>query len=228
MLITLMAMAVTSLALAQGGPPRGGGQGGPGGPGGPGRPQGGPAIIMIPEVQTELHLTDSQKNEVKVIMDANRPPRPEPGSPPPNPGDGRGMVERIHTALKAKLNSTQFARLLQLELQAEGVHAILREDVAAELGLSADQKNQIRTILENNRPPRPEPGTPPPTPEQMDQQRQEVERKVLAVLSADQKSEWASMKGAAFTFPRRGPGGPGGPGGGPGGGGRGGRGGGGL
>lgn len=111
------------------------------------------------------------------------------------------MVEKIHKELEAVLNSSQFERLLQLELQAEGPMAIARPDIAEKLGLSESQLAQIRKVMEENRPPRPEPGSPPPSREDMEKQRKEVENKVLAVLSTSQKSEWAKMKGAPFTFP---------------------------
>jgi hypothetical protein len=157
---------------------------------------------MIPEVQTELHLTAQQKDDVRQIMEANRPPRPEPGTPPPPPEQQHQLVERIHNALKAKLADGQFRRLLQLELQAEGAFAIARPDVSERLNLTDAEKESIHQILEDNRPPRPEPGTPPPSPDEMDAQRKKVERLILAVLTEAQKSQWNDMKGAPFTFPR--------------------------
>jgi len=168
---------------------------------------------MIPEVQTELKLTEAQKNSVREIMEKNRPPRGEGGGPgrgqgrgpggPPGGGEGQGreLVEKIHKDLKAALTAGQFDRLLQLELQAEGPMAVTRPDIAEKLGLSESQIDQIRKVMEENRPPRPEPGSPPPSRESMDKHRKEVESKVLGVLTASQKSQWTQMKGAPFTFP---------------------------
>ena len=57
----------------------------------------------------------------------------------------------------------------------------------------------------------------------MDKRKKEINDKILAILTAEQKAGWKKMLGAEFKFeklPPMGPGGrPGGPGGGPGGGG---------
>lgn len=225
-LVGVCAMAQEPAGPPQGGP-QGGFQGGPqGGPnggrmGGPPpmmgrRPQGGPAILLRPEVRDELKLTDDQvkKIETEFHIKAHGPqgradrrgpgergpgaggpgpdgPRPGgpgmeggPGMPPPpmgggeegGPGmppppndsfggpeggprmgrpEGPGNAARIAEAekkLKGILNDKQFTRYREISLQMAGPDAVMRPDIAQQLGLSEDQKTKIQAILEKNRP----------------------------------------------------------------------------
>ncbi len=73
-----------------------------------------------------------------------------PGGPggPPNGQRGEDMDKKI----EAILNDSQFARYQQLSLQAQGARAILRPDVSEKLKLTEEQHDQIRQIMEANRP----------------------------------------------------------------------------
>jgi hypothetical protein len=152
-------------------------------------------------------------------------------------------MKEMEAKIQKILTESQYKRYQELSLQLQGAGAISRPEIAQKLGLTEDQIKQVRDIQTNDRPPRPEGGQNDGPPdfkqmqEQMKKHRQEIEAKILAVLTASQKSEWQAMLGKPFKFdemPPMGPGGPGGfggpggPGGGQGGpGGRGGRGGGG-
>jgi hypothetical protein len=158
----------------------------------------------------------------------------------------------LENKVKEILTSSQFERYQQLKLQMQGAGVIGSPEISQKLGLSEDQRNRIREIMQNDRPPM-GPGGPggpggqggpgqggpgqggrgqgggfgqpgqngqPGDFEQMRkmmmQHRQEVEQKVLAVLTSDQRQKWQDMLGKPFKFeePQRGPGGfPGGPGG---------------
>jgi hypothetical protein len=128
--------------------------------------------------------------------------------------------------VKEILTAAQFTRFQELRLQSRGAMAILQDDVAAKLGLTNSQREQLERIMEKSRPgPRGGQGGTggPPDFSQMEKQRAETEKAILGVLTSDQKAKWNLMLGKPFKFEQRGmgPGGHGGPPqGGPGGGGR--------
>lgn len=267
---TLIALAALGACLAmgqgdvQGGPPpfqQGPPPAGPGGQGGmrraprPGM-MGGPGMLMRPDVQKELKLSQDQIDRLREAM----PPPPnfggpgqggpgqggpeggpgrggQAGPPPPGargPGQGgpgfrgpRPEDRQLEEKVKGILTETQFARYEQLKLQMRGAGVIGSPEIADKLGLSDDQRGRIREIFENDRPPMPPPltdGGERPDPQRMRDEmrkhREEIEGKVLAVLTKDQRAKWDAMIGKPFKFEQppmgpgfRGPGGPGGPGG---------------
>lgn len=206
------------------------GQFGPGGPQGPGAPQGpggplmrrgGPRLLAIPEVQRELALTDSQKVQLEAILPKRGdgpegPDRPRDGrrsGPPGAGGHGRpgglggpgrpgGPGGEVMTRIAQVLNASQMQRFRELSLQFEGAVAIGRPDIAETLALSDDQLERVR---ESARPPRPDTGNEDLTLAQkkarLDQHRRETETKILAILSAGQRTKWAAMLGRPFVFP---------------------------
>lgn len=238
-LAAFVASAIVTIASAQGPgfpPPPGeqGGQhrgpGGQGGPGGPGmrRPNGGPAILMMPEVREELKLTDEQVESLHEAL-----PRPQSGQ-----RLGRGEMEKVEATIKGILSEGQYRRYQQISLQMQGPGALVRPDIAQKLGLSEDQVEQIHSILEQNRPPMPPDGGPgqggpgqggpggpgdggpggpggpgqggpggpggpgrPGGPEN-DAKRKEVDAKINAVLTSAQREKWKAMLGEPFR-PRR-------------------------
>jgi hypothetical protein len=79
--------------------------------------------------------------------------------------------------------------------------------VVAKLGITEDQLEAIHRLHEEMRPPRPPQGDERPTREQMEQmhqrmmaQREELLRKVLAVLTDEQRQTWAGMVGKPFKL----------------------------
>src|SRR5437016_4132137 len=91
LIATLAATAVCTSAFAQDGPPPQGGQGGPpdmrqgpqGMPGGPGQRMGrGPEpLLMRPDVQKELKLTDEQIRKLRPLFRPMGGPMRGPGGP---------------------------------------------------------------------------------------------------------------------------------------------------
>lgn len=201
---------LSSIVLTQ---PMGGGEGQRPPRGGMRRPQG-VGILMMRQVQEELNLSDAQNEKIRAILEANRPAQGNDGPPRGAPNDAeRQRGEKVRKEIAAVLNESQNRRLDQLMLQADGPRALLRPEVGDKLKLSNAQRDEIRDFMESTRP---QPGTPPPAPDEM---RAKVEAMLKRVLSAAQQSEWAKMLGKPFDFGPppgggRGPGGPGGPGGG--------------
>lgn len=157
-------MAATEfLGDPQGEPGQGGPERGP--RGGPGmrrgmRPPGGPGLLLSPEVQRELGLSADQKEEVLALVEKNRPPRPDnfqggpgegpdggPNGGPPGGPNGKAMRDKFEAAVKGVLTESQLTRWHEIELQAEGSHALLRPDVAEKLGITASQRNKIAALM---------------------------------------------------------------------------------
>jgi hypothetical protein len=119
-------------------------------------------------------------------------------------GPGMGGESPLDREIKGILSAQQFARLNQLRLQWVGVSAAARPEVGEKLGITEDQHERIREIMEQNRPPRPEPGQQgqQPDPAQMERQREAVNRMIETVLTSQQKVKWAEMIGPKFEFER--------------------------
>lgn len=131
-------------------------------------------------------------------------------------GPGAELIQQIEAKLKTILNDGQFNRYQQLSLQASGPMAFMRPDVVQKLGITEQQQQQMRAIMEANRPPRPEPGQggqgeppQPPNPEEMKARMDKLMNELLGVLNGNQRNQWNQMTGAKFEFspPQQGRGG---------------------
>lgn len=155
------------------GPPENGqGMGRQMGPGGqrmmgPRIPNGGPGILMIPEVQTELKLSDSQIVKIKKILpqppQARQGARGEvpwgPGGPDGQAGPqfgsaGQGSprgaqlgpqaMKKLEAQVKGILSAAQFERYQQISLQLAGPRAFQIPYIQDKLDLSDEQIEKIR------------------------------------------------------------------------------------
>lgn len=115
----------------------------------------------------------------------------------------------------------QLDRLTQIEIQQQGIGALLSDEVAKELGLSdavkADIESTVRAIGEKSRTEiqaQFQSGNREGIREKMEGVQKEIETAALAKLTQSQRDKFADMKGEPFELPRLGfGGGPGGPGG---------------
>lgn len=200
------------------GPPRFPG-GGPGGPPGPSV-----FLLRMPEVRTELAVTEAQQSSVDGLISAAEE-RWREAMTAVNPQDFftlsdaerqermEAMRKQIETIdqefagkLKKVLSAEQQTRFAELALQRLGPVALLVPKIAEQLSLSEKQRASLRQIEEEFRPR----FDGPPDFGRMEQQRREADEKRLDLLSADQKSKWTAMIGKPFEFPRPQFGGPGG------------------
>lgn len=161
-----------------GGPGGFGGPGGPGGPGGiANNPAFELArLLRIDVVQKDLDLIDDQKTELASLIQDRGPGGPGgPGGGPGGPGGGPGgrpggfgdlsgeeLRERMNEMreqmdargkeIMAKLDEVllpyQMDRLKQIALQSRGVQAFGDPEVADAIGLTREQRDEIRTIQE--------------------------------------------------------------------------------
>jgi hypothetical protein len=180
-LMTLMVLTYASPGMAQ----EQGGRGGRGGVLG---------LLAIAEVQSELAMTDSQKESFRAIRGEERRQRNEE------------IAKKADEAVKTVLDEKQQQRLAELRLQRDGGSSLARADVAEKLMLDQAQKDQIKKIqADNPAPPRPDRNA-----SQADrdsfrtaarEQREKLNTALLAVLTPAQKEAFEKMQGAKFAFP---------------------------
>lgn len=214
---------------------RGGFGGGFGGPGGFGGGFGGGdiailSLMRVPEVRTEIKLTEDQQELVDILGDEIRQKRPE------FPENFRELSDTERQAftdslqkwvqehskeakdtLATILEPAQFQRLNEISLQTRGTSALSDPEVIAKLGLSDAQQTQLKQAEEANT------AASAKLREEMASSREQGERfdfaamgekmrtlrtendaRLMAVLTADQKTAFEKMKGEAFEMPQRG------------------------
>jgi Spy/CpxP family protein refolding chaperone len=218
-----------------------GGMGMMGGPGGMGM-MGVFGLLRNEKIQQELKLTEDQITKLedsgreffesmRENFDALQNLSPE---------ERRAKTEELSKEIQEKLDKKlgeilepkQLERLDQIQLQLQGPMALMTEKVSKALELTDEQKEKIQGIREESmgkmrefmegmrdlsREERQEKMG--EMREKMEQMRTETGKKMLEVLTKDQKEKFDKMKGEKIDidlmdlFPRRGRGGPGGPGG---------------
>ena len=139
------------------------------------------------------------------------PPAPDPVGLLRNPGVQKELKlskeqlvkvdEAVLKALGGVLEPAQMKRLEQITLQVEGTRAFLNPKVQTALKLSDEQKDSIKTILEDS-------GKEirdlfkegPGGFQKIGALRKEAMKKVTGVLNAQQREQWEEMTGAEFQM----------------------------
>lgn len=205
---------------------------------GPGGGMQGPQLLMNPSVQKELKLTEEQKQELGKLMPMRGPGGPPDrgqggfgqggqggqrgqGGPPQGgpprgergPGGPGGPNPEMEKRIKEILNESQYKRYQEIGLQQQGAMALTRPEIAEKVRLTENQREQVRQILEQNRPQMrpPQEGErrdPAQMRTEMEKNREALNAKIAAVLSGEQKAVWQSMLGRPFKIehPQGGPG----------------------
>lgn len=166
-------------------------------------------LLSDDEVKDELKLTDSQKEDLKKLEEEIREAeqdQPRPEFPRDDPAAQTSFFADMQkrraersiaamTKIKAVLAENQYQRLEQVRFQKMGPQAFATEPVSTELKLSDSQKQSITATLEELRAtqfnfqiPR----------EEKEQALKDANAKILALLSADQKSSWEKKLGPAL------------------------------
>jgi Spy/CpxP family protein refolding chaperone len=199
----LATVVLASSAAAQGRGGRGFGGGGFGG---------GMMLLRMPEVQTELKLTDEQKTKLTEMLGQQR--RGGRGGGGQFGGQSREERQRQlaerraeqQKQLAAILNADQLKRYRQLELQQQGPAALQETAVQDELKLTQDQKTKVEAILSEQRDAMRDlrqsgAGDREAMRSKTAELRKKTSEKLEAVLTEEQKTQWKAMLGAPFTFP---------------------------
>lgn len=104
--------------------------------------------------------------------------------------------------VKEILKPEQAKRLEEISLQQAGGRAMMRPDVAKKLGITEDQQGKIKEELSALREKMQEifqDGPGPEAREKMQKLNKELNAKIMAMLTDDQKSKWKEMTGKPFT-----------------------------
>jgi len=231
-----------------GGPGGPGGFGGPGGPGGMmgmgARGGAGNLIGLLgrEEVRNEIEMMPDQVAGLRKLAERQRPERPDFDFRNASDEDRAAFAAKmqaqqaeraadVKAALEELLLPNQFERLEQIAIQAQGAAALMTPEVAEKLGLSKEVtaamtkdmeasvekgREMMQAAMRDRDRDREAAGG---VREKIAEMRKELETKLVAHLSDEQKSKFEEMKGKPFelapmTFGGRGPGGEGrGPGG---------------
>ena len=185
-----------------------------GGRGGFGR--GGNVLFLMrgEAVQEELELSADQVTELGELMSSQLSAAGDLQSATPE--ERREIMEELATeareGLAEILNEEQQKRLAELELQQQGPMAITKEEVAAKLKLTDEQKQSIDEIVAEVADARREIFEQAGEGEdrraafgRMRQMQQEAGERILTMLDETQSDAWKAMLGSPFEFPRRGP-----------------------
>jgi len=157
-------------------------------------------LLVMPAVHQELGIDDARRKEVEELLEKtqqemkswlNPAAIKESGEEARKKMEGlskkgeelnQKTLERLGKILDAK----GFERFQQLRLQFRGVAALSWPEVAEKLRLSPEQQKKIEELTKGS------PGhlkAPP-----------EIEERLLAVLTAEQKETWEKMLGKKFDF----------------------------
>ncbi|HWB11524.1 MAG TPA: hypothetical protein VG826_20000 [Pirellulales bacterium] len=176
----------------------------------------------MPEVRKELSVSDEQGKEIDDVLAAQRESRGgfnfqelqnlSDDEREKRMDEMRKKGEEAEKTAQEKLDKIlkpeQLTRLNQLALQLQGTRALARPDIAKQIGLSQEQQDKIQKIQEDARPQ----GGPGGFQNLSDEERQKrfaemrerqdkAQADMLAVLTDEQKTKWADMKGKDFEFP---------------------------
>jgi Spy/CpxP family protein refolding chaperone len=187
-------------------------------------------LLRSEKVQKELELVDDQKAKLKEIADnfttkvrEAMPRRQEGQELTREQQEARfaemrkkmeALAEENRKAIEGVLLPHQIQRLKQLSVQLLGNRALDDKEVQDALGLTADQKEKIKQVREEQAKKGRElftgEGSREGMREKFESLRKETEQKLMDVLTAEQKEKFEKLKGAKFEFEFPGPGGPGG------------------
>ena len=162
-------------------------------------PSGEPAIITRDYIQDELKLSDDQKHKLQKT------------SP-----DFRKVLdsqEKTWAFLEEALSAGQLKRFEQLELQHEGPPALFRPEIAKELQITGEQRNQFMGLVQEmtmKLEPLIKQAKSAANPQEMEKMRQEAlkmrqdcQGKMEALMSDAQKKQWKEMIGKPFDTLRQ-------------------------
>jgi len=168
--------------------------------------RGNPLMLLRQEsVQKELKLTDDQANKVKELADKTREKFQEifSGDEADRGKKMQELAEENRKAVSELLNPDQSKRLKEITLQQRGPAAFTDAEVAKALDLNEEQQTKIKSINEETATAMRElftPGQPPDddTRKKMADLRKTSGDKLLALLSAEQKTKWTTLQGEPF------------------------------
>lgn len=187
-------------------------------------PMMGLGILRSDEAKAELKLTDEQVEKVGAMMEEMRSSMmerfqslqdvPEDERQEKSQAMMRELGAEVKKELQGVLDKEQFARYEQISLQAMGVEAFTQPEVAERLKMTEEQKSKLEEAVSGMREQMMEifqgaQGDREGAMRKMTELRESTRKKVMDLMTAEQKAEWEKMIGKPFQMPAFG-GGPGG------------------
>lgn len=181
---------------------------------------GGAMLLMNPDVQKELKLSEEQITKAKEVTTTVRDKfKDDFAKLKDTPQEERrekfqklskSIAAETEKGLKDVLNADQQKRFKQLELQARGGDAFNDEDVQKSLKLTDEQKEKIKTINEDTGKEMREvfknaQGNVAEAMAKISTLRKDSLEKVTATLKDEQKKAWKELTGEPFEFKFRRP-----------------------
>lgn len=219
MVVLAMVLVASPAALAQRGEGRGGrGPGGPDGRGfGPGRgmPPSAMRLVTMDAVQEVLKLSDEQKDKVAEIDEELRQRAREAfgerRGERPDFGRVRGEMQKLNEEATAKLidvlDDHQKRQLAAIVIEVSDAGALLDPLVAAQLNITAEQKEKMAEIRDAQQPlqagfggRRAQELSREEMRElraKMEERRAEVHKQLMTVLTSEQQQQFETLKGEA-------------------------------
>lgn len=171
---------------------------------------GDPTLMLLRDdsVRDELSLDDKQREFLERLFEEFDPPlwilRDLPLKE--NLEQAEPLVAEFKTRRDKILTAGQLQRLEQLILQNQSLLSLLRKDVTKKIGLNPKKEGRVRKLLqEGDRQMaalRKKEADSSDLPEHLKSAQQELSRKVLAVLSTDERKKFQEMLGKKFDFSR--------------------------
>lgn len=160
-------------------------------------------LVRQKSVQEDLKTTEAQNRKIHAFADKQW--KKVQGMKGKSEAERDQAFEQMAKAnqdfLKNTLTPEQCKRLNQIAMQMAGLLWVMRTDVAAELNLSDEQKQKIRELhreahKEAQEAFRSNNGA--IEAEKFREMRQNNRRRLMSVLTADQKTKWKEMAGQPF------------------------------
>jgi Spy/CpxP family protein refolding chaperone len=168
--------------------------------------RGNPLMLLGQEsVQKELKLTDEQKTKVDELRQKSREKMQEifADDEGERPKKMQELNQENRKALEGVLNPEQGKRLLEIVYQQRGAMAFSDPEVARALSLNEEQQGKVKTINQETQAAMRELFTPGQAPDEdtrnkMNDLRKKSGEKLLALLTAEQKTKWTELQGEPF------------------------------
>jgi hypothetical protein len=165
-------------------------------------------LLSVPKVQENLKLSDEQKGKIEAIVEKLRSERQAAfvdrnASQEERQKKFAELQEKTKTSGEEAgkiLSKEQLERLDQIGLQALGANALADERVASELKLTDEQKEKLMGVRQEMFAKMQELGREAPQ-EKRAELRKETNDKALAVLTDEQRTQFAKMQGEKLDLP---------------------------
>lgn len=173
-------------------------------------------LLRAPAIRKKLALRDKQVESLEQMIEEIDEPlwrlRDAQFLNAGNSAKAWQLIDEVESRLGGILKREQHVQIRQFAAQARGLHGLLSRDVTDSLGLSAERLRLIAQVLEETR--KETQQLQKQTPGRSDTERSKQvqklaaaeRRKVVALLTDDQKRRWQQLLGSPYDFshlPRR-------------------------